>query len=223
MSPTTAAPAPLGIVHPHAAGLDIGKDEIWAAVPAGTHTPAVRAFGTFTPDLQALADWLTAGGITTVALESTGVYWIPIFELLEARGLEVCLVNARHIQNVPGRKSDVQDCQWIQQLHSFGLLRASFRPEAELVALRTYLRQRAMLIEHRAAHIQHMQKALLQMNLRLTQVLSDTPAPTAGAVSPARAVWRSCAPSSRVSATPTSWPNSATRAASTPSLTSPRP
>lgn len=173
MSPTSAAPAPLGIVHPHAAGLDIGKDEIWAAVPAGAQTPAVRAFATFTPDLQALADWLTAAGITTVALESTGVYWIPIFELLETRGLEVCLVNARHLQRVPGRKSDVQDCQWLQQLHSLGLLRASFRPEAELVALRAYLRQRAMLIEHRAAHIQHMQKALLQMNLRLTQVLAD--------------------------------------------------
>jgi hypothetical protein len=101
------------------------------------------------------------------------VYWIPIFEILEARELEACLVNARHIKNVPGRKSDVQDCQWLQQLHSFGLLRGSFRPEAELVALRAYLRQRAMLIEHRAAHTQHMQKALLQMNLRLTQVLSD--------------------------------------------------
>lgn len=173
MNPTSAAPASLGLVHPHAAGLDIGKDEIWAAVPATAHTPAVRPFGTFTPDLLALADWLAAGDITTVAMESTGVYWIPIFELLEARGLEVCLVNARHIKNVPGRKSDVQDCQWIQQLHSFGLLRASFRPEAELVALRAYLRHRAMLLEHRAAHIQHMQKALLQMNLRLTQVLSD--------------------------------------------------
>lgn len=173
MNATSAASAPLGIVHPHAAGLDIGQDEIWAAVPAGAQTPAVRAFGTFTTDLHALADWLAAAGSTTVAMESTGVYWIPIFELLEARGLEVCLVNARHIQNVPGRKSDVQDCQWLQQLHSFGLLRASFRPEAELVVLRTYLRQRAMLIEHRAAHIQHMQKALLQMNLRLMQVLSD--------------------------------------------------
>lgn len=182
MKPTPATPAPLGLMHPHAAGLDIGKNEIWAAVPATAHTPAVRAFGTFTPDLLALADWLAAGGITTVAMESTGVYWIPIFELLEARGLEVCLVNARHIQNVPGRKSDVQDCQWIQQLHSFGLLRASFRPEAELVALRAYLRQRAMLIEHRAAHIQHMQKALLQMNLRLKQVLSDVTGVTGQAI-----------------------------------------
>jgi transposase len=165
--------APLGVVHPHAAGLDIGKHEIWVAVPPAPDREPVRAFGTFTPDLQALADWLATCGITTVAMESTGVYWIPIFELLEARGLDVNLVNARHLKNVPGRKSDVQDCQWLQQLHSFGLLRASFRPEAELVALRAYLRHRAMLIEHRAAHIQHMQKALLQMNLRLTQVLSD--------------------------------------------------
>ncbi|MCC7359296.1 MAG: IS110 family transposase [Anaerolineales bacterium] len=182
MNPTSAAPAPLGIVHPHAAGLDIGQAEIWAAVPAGGQLPAVRAFGTFTPDLQALADWLVQGGITTVALESTGVYWIPIFELLEARGLEVCLVNARHIKNVPGRKSDVQDCQWLQQLHRFGLLRASFRPEAEVVALRAYLRHRAMLLEHRAAHTQHMQKALLQMNLRLTQVLSDVTGTTGLAI-----------------------------------------
>jgi transposase len=123
--------------------------------------------------LQALADWLAACGVTSVAMEATGVYWIPIFELLEARGLEVYLVNARHIKNVPGRKSDVQDCQWIQRLHSYGLLAASFRPEAEIVVLRAYLRQRAMLIDHRAAHIQHMQKALQQMNLPLTQVLSD--------------------------------------------------
>ena len=173
MPPPAARSDPLEVIHPHAAGLDIGKQEIWAAVPPGTQAPSVRVFGTFTPDLHTLVDWLLACGVTTVALESTGVYWIPIFELLEARGLEACLVNARHIQNVPGRKSDLQDCQWIQQLHSFGLLRASFRPEAELVALRAYLRQRAMLIEHRAAHIQHMQKALLQMNVRLTQVLSD--------------------------------------------------
>jgi transposase len=173
MPTASASSAPLGLVHPHAAGLDIGKREIWAAVPPVAGRETVRAFGTFTPDLQALADWLAANAITTVAMESTGVYWIPIFELLEARGLDVYLVNARHLQNVPGRKSDVQDCQWLQQLHSFGLLRASFRPAAEMVALRAYLRHRAMLIEHRAAHIQHMQKALLQMNLRLTQVLSD--------------------------------------------------
>lgn len=161
------------VVHADAAGLDIGASEIWACVPAERATPNVRNFSTFTPDLQALADWLKAGRVRTVALESTGVYWVPVFEVLEAHGFEVYLVNARHIKNVPGRKSDVQDCQWIQRLHSYGFLRASFRPEAELVVLRSYLRQRAMLIEHRAAHIQHMQKALQQMNLQLTQVLSD--------------------------------------------------
>ena len=172
-SASSAAAAPLGVMHPQAAGLDIGKDEIWAAVPPAPERESVRAFGTFTPDLHALAAWLATCGVTTVAMESTGVYWIPIFELLEAKGFEVYLVNARHIKNVPGRKSDVQDCQWIQRLHSYGLLNASFRPEAEMVVLRAYLRHRAMLIEYRAAHTQHMQKALLQMNLRLTQVLSD--------------------------------------------------
>ncbi len=161
------------LVNPDAAGLDIGASEIWACVPADRATPAVRRFATFTPDLQALVDWLVQCGIKTVAMESTGVYWVPIFELLEARGLEACLVNAAHIKNVPGRKSDVQDGQWIQRLHSYGLLRASFRPEAEMVVLRSYLRQRAMLIEHRAAHIQHMQKALQLMNVQLTRVLSD--------------------------------------------------
>jgi len=163
----------LPLIHAHAAGLDIGAAEIWAAVPPGSAAPAVRKFGTFTPDLFALADWLSSCQITTVAMESTGVYWIPIFEILEARGFEVYLVNARHIKAVPGRKSDVQDCQWIQRLHAAGLLSASFRPEGEIVVLRAYLRQRADLIEHRAAHIQHMQKALAQMNLQLTQVLED--------------------------------------------------
>src|SRR5712691_10477849 len=160
-------------LNPNAAGLDIGASEIWVAVPIDRDPHPVRVFGTFTPDLETLADWLTACRVTTVAMESTGVYWIPIFELLEARGFEVYLVNAQHIKNVPGRKRDVQDCQWIQRLHSYGLLSASFRPEAEMVVLRAYLRHRAMLIEHRAPHVQHMQKALHQMNVQLTQVLSD--------------------------------------------------
>jgi len=163
----------LPIIQPDAAGLDIGASEIWACVPATRAAPAVRSFGTFTPDLHTLAAWLKTCGIKTVAMESTGVYWIPIFEILEAAGFEVSLVNARHIKNVPGRKSDVQDCQWIQRLHSYGLLSASFRPEAEMCALRAYLRHRSMLIDYRAAHIQHMQKALQQMNVQLTQVLSD--------------------------------------------------
>ena len=161
------------LLNADAAGLDIGASTIWAAVPRKRDGQPVRSFGTFTPDLQALVAWLEACGVRTVAMESTGVYWIPIFELLEARGLQVYLVNARQLKHVPGRKSDVADCQWIQHLHSYGLLAPSFRPEAELVVLRSYLRQRAMLIEHRAPHSQHMQKALQQMNLQLTQVLSD--------------------------------------------------
>ncbi|MBI3245419.1 MAG: IS110 family transposase [Deltaproteobacteria bacterium] len=158
---------------PAAAGLDIGAQEIWACVPAERDAQPVRAFGTFTPDLHALADWLVQCQVTTVAMESTGVYWIPIYEVLETRGLEVYLVNARHLKHVPGRKSDVQDCQWLQQLHSYGLLTASFRPAEDMRVLRAYVRQRAMLLEHRAGHIQHMQKALQQMNVQLTQVLSD--------------------------------------------------
>jgi transposase len=161
------------LVNPNAAGLDIGSAEIWACVPAGHDPQPVRKFGTFTPDLQELATWLEACAIETVAMESTGVYWIPAYELLEAQGFTVCLVNARHLKHVPGRKSDIQDCQWIQRLHTFGLLNASFRPAAEMCVLRAYLRQRATLIEHRAAHIQHMQKALQQMNVQLTQVLKD--------------------------------------------------
>jgi transposase len=171
--PKAVAVADWVTLHPDAAGLDIGASEIWVAVPPDRDPNPVRPFATFTPDLQALAEWLTACRVTTVAMESTGVYWIPIFELLEERGFEVYLVNAQHIHNVPGRKSDVQDCQWIQRLHSYGLLSASFRPEAEMVVLRAYLRQRAMLIEHRAPHIQHMQKALQQMNVQLSQVLRD--------------------------------------------------
>ena len=173
----TPAPAKetesLLIVNPDAAVLDIGQDEIWVCVPADRDAPAVRPFGTYTPDLNALADWLEACHIRTVALESTGVYWIPIYEILDARGLKVYVVNARHLKHVPGRKSDIQDCQWIQRLHTYGLLTASFRPVADICAIRSYVRQRAMLIEYRAAHIQHMQKALQQMNVQLMQVLSD--------------------------------------------------
>ena len=163
----------LKIINPNAAGLDIGSEEIWAAVPPGSTSEPVREFGTFTPDLNDLGDWLKAYGVDTVAMESTGVYWIPVYEILERRGFQVYVVNARHMKNVPGRKSDIQDCQWIQGLHSVGLLRGSFRPEDEIVVLRSYLRHRAQLIEHRAAHIQHMQKALQQMNLLLGLVVSD--------------------------------------------------
>lgn len=157
----------------NAAGLDIGAEEIYACVPADRDEQPVRAFPTFTVDLYALADWLAACGIDTVALESTGVYWIPLYDVLEARGFKVYLVNARHLKNVPGRKTDVLDCQWIQQLHTYGLLRASFRPPEDICALRALARHRDNLIRYRAAHIQHMQKALQLMNVKLTQVVSD--------------------------------------------------
>jgi transposase len=168
-----AAVEALPALNRNAAALDIGSAEIWAAVPPDREAQAVRTFGTFTPDLHTLADWLQSCGIETVVMESTGVYWVPVFEILEARGLQVQVVNARHVKNVPGRKTDEKDCQWLQRLHTYGLLSGSFRPDAEMCALRAYLRHRAGLLEHRAAHIQHMQKALLQMNVQLTQVLSD--------------------------------------------------
>jgi transposase len=157
----------------HAAGLDVGAEEIYACVPADRDGESVRVFPTFTVDLHALADWLETCQIETVAMESTGVYWIPIYEILEARGFEVYLVNARHIKNVPGRKTDILDCQWIQQLHSYGLLRASFRPPEEICVLRALARHRDNLIRYRAAHIQHMQQALQLMNVKLTSVVSD--------------------------------------------------
>jgi len=169
-------------VNPNAAGLDIGSQEIWACVPQDRDAQPVGQFDTFTPDLYALADWLAACQVDRVAMESTGVYWIPIYEILEERGFQVQVVNARHLKDVPGRKSDVQDCQWIQRLHTYGLLEGSFRPEGEMCALRAYLRHRGMLLEHRAAHIQHMQKALLQMNVQLTQVLSDITGTTGQAI-----------------------------------------
>ena len=172
----------VSIVHPSAAGLDIGSREIWACVPAERTDESVQRFGTFTPDLQRLADWLVECGVDTVAMESTGVYWLPAFEVLEARGLKVYLVNARFIKNVPGRKSDVQDCQWIQKLHTLGLLTGSFRPDGEVCALRAYLRHRAQLIQHRTPHILHMQKALQQMNVQLSQVLTDTTGETGMAI-----------------------------------------
>lgn len=156
-----------------AAGIDVGAHEIYVAVPKGRDTETVRTFATFTADLEGLADWLQQCHITTVAMESTGVYWIPLFEILDSRGLEVCLVNARHLKNVTGRKTDVLDCQWLQRLHTCGLLQASFRPPDEICALRALVRQRAMLVSYRSAHIQHMQKALQLMNVQLTRVLSD--------------------------------------------------
>jgi len=157
----------------NAAGVDIGSERHLVAVPEGRDTVSVPEFGTFTVDLQALATWLKQCGLTTVAMESTGVYWIPLFEVLERQGFEVKLVDARHVKNVSGRKSDVLDCQWIQQLHTYGLLAGAFRPPDEVCVLRSYLRQRQMLIQTSSMHIQHMQKALQQMNLLLHNVVSD--------------------------------------------------
>lgn len=169
----TREPTSLTPVHRRAAGVDIGATFHVVAVPADLDAEPVRTFRSFTADLEQLADWLVSLRVTTVAMESTGIYWVPLFEILEARGLEVVLVNARDAKNVPGRKTDVNDAQWIQQLHTYGLLRASFRPGAEIVALRAYLRHRERLLEYAASHVQHMQKALMQMNLQLHHVVSD--------------------------------------------------
>ena len=167
------APEPLDVINRRAAGVDIGATFHVVAVPADLDDDSVRSFRSFTSDLTCLADWLVSLGITTVAMESTGIYWVPVYEILEARGLDVVLVNARDAKNVPGRKTDVNDAQWIQQLHSYGLLRASFRPTQAIVALRAYLRHRERMTEYAASHVQHMQKALMQMNLQLHHVVSD--------------------------------------------------
>lgn len=169
----TSRPSLLDRVNVNAAGIDCGAEAHYVAVPPDRDATPVRAFKTFTADLHRLADWLTACGVTTVAMESTGVYWIPLYEILEARGLDVVLVNARHLKNVPGRKTDVVDCQWLQELHSVGLLRGSFRPIAAIAALRAYLRHRETLVQGAATHVQRMQKALIQMNLQLSVVISD--------------------------------------------------
>jgi len=183
----------LTITHPHAAGIDVHSRKHWVAVPpdhvptpsadAAKDLPYVRQFDTYTADLEMLADWLQQCGITTVAMESTGIYWIALFELLERRGFEVFLVDPRQTKHAPGRpKTDRLDCQWIQRLHSFGLLTASFRPEDQVVVLRSYLRQRQMLISHAGQHIQHMQKALELMNVKLTEVVNDVTGMTGMAI-----------------------------------------
>ena len=163
----------LEVTNPNAAGIDIGSASHYVAVPADRDDQPVREFKSFTVDVHKLADWLDACGVDTVAMESTGVYWIPVYEILERRGFTVLLVNARHVKNVAGRKSDVLDCQWLQQLHSYGLLRGAFRPADQVCVLRSLSRQRAMLLRLQARHIQHMQKALVQMNIQLANVISD--------------------------------------------------
>lgn len=161
------------VLHRHACGIDIGAASHWVSVPPEEDAQGVREFGCYTPDLMAMATWLKQCQIETVAMESTGVYWIPVFQMLESQGFEVILVNAHHVKSVPGRKSDVLDCQWLRQLHSYGLLSGSFRPADQICVLRSYIRQRDTLIADAARHIQRMQKALTQMNLHLHQVLSD--------------------------------------------------
>ncbi len=175
MSKVSKLPREFEQININAAGIDIGAQSHFVAVPQGRDPQGrdVRRFGTFTTDLYALADWLKQCGIDTVAMESTGIYWIALFEILEQRGFEVRLVNPRSIKHAPGRKSDVLDCQWIQQLHAYGLLTSAFRPKQDIRVLRAYHRQRTMLVNHAASHIQHMQKALEQMNLKLTNVISD--------------------------------------------------
>src|SRR5216683_5779841 len=157
----------------NAGGIDVGATEIFVAVPADRDNDSVRSFPTFTQDLHELADWLQQCRVDTVAMESTGVYWIPLFQILESRGIEVHLVNAQHVHHVPGRKSDVLDCQWLQYLHSVGLLRASFRPEHAVCEIRSLMRHRENLVQMACVHVQHMHKALDQMNLQIHHVISD--------------------------------------------------
>lgn len=163
----------ISVTHPNAAAIDIGARMHVAAVRPDRDGEPVRSFGTFTGDLQRLADWFERCGVRTVAMESTGVYWIPVFEILDQRGFEVILVNARDAKHVPGRKTDVSDAQWLQRLHEYGLLRASFQPKGQVATLRAYMRQRERLLEYSASHIQHMQKALMQMNVQLHHVVTD--------------------------------------------------
>jgi transposase len=167
------SPSVLERININVAGIDCGSAEHFVAVPPDRDPTPVQSFKTFTSDLHRLADWLTACRVRSVAMEATGVYWIPLYEILEGRGFDVVLVNAKHVKNVPGRKSDVLDCEWLRELHSVGLLRGSFRPVDSIVALRAYLRHRETLIQSAGAYIQRMQKALIQMNLQLPLVVSD--------------------------------------------------
>ncbi len=159
-------------IHPNAAGIDIGSQFHAVAVPLDRTDEPVKTFKSFTGELHAMARWLKSCCIETIAMESTSVYWIPAFEILESYGFEVFLVNAREAKNVPGRKTDINDAQWLQKLHQFGLLRASFQPTKEIAELRAYLRQRERLLDYKASHIQHMQKAMMQMNIQLHHVVS---------------------------------------------------
>jgi len=157
----------------HAAGIDIGAREIYVAVPEDRDEHPVRKCETFTGDLHQMAEWLVSCGITTAAMESTGVYWIPVYDVLEQHGIQACLVNPRNMKNVPGKRTDFHECQWIQHLHSMGLLHSAFRPDGEVCAVRSLMRHRNDLVEMASQHVQHMQKALTQMNVQFQHVISD--------------------------------------------------
>lgn len=180
--PQPAAQQGMLVLEANAAGIDVGAREMYVAIPADRDPQPVRVYSTFTCDLEALADWLVEHGITTVAMESTGVYWIPLYQILEDHGLRVCLVNARHMKNVPGRRTDWHDCQWLQYLHTVGLLRAAFRPEQQVVAVRSVMRHRKRLIEAAGVHIRHIHKALTQMNVQVHHVLNDITGVTGTAI-----------------------------------------
>jgi transposase len=175
-------PMDLHVVHPHAAGIDIGNAAHYVAVPADRDEQPVRTFACFTQDVQQMADWLIRCGIDTVAMQSTGVYWLPVYEMLAQRGLRVFLVNARHTKNLPGRKSDVQECQWLLKLHTYGLLNNSFRPSEEICVLRTYWRQRDDHVKAASAAIQRIQKVLTEMNVQVANVISDSSGVTGMAI-----------------------------------------
>src|ERR1700693_3327495 len=161
------------ILEANAAGIDIGAREIFVAVPPGRDEQPVRVFSTFTEDLEKMAEWLVSCGVTTAAMESTGVYWIPLYDVLERRGIRPCLVDARGMKNVPGRRTDWHECQWLQFLHSVGLLRAAFRPDGEVCAVRSLMRHRNDLVQMTNQHIQHIHKALTQMNVQIHHVIDD--------------------------------------------------
>ena len=170
------------VEQPCAAGIDIGAREIFVAVHDDPGNQPVRRFGTFTEDIQRMADWLERCGVTTVAMESTGIYWIPLYDILDSRGLQPCVVNARHMKNVPGRRTDWHECQWIQFLHSVGLLRAAFRPDEQVCAVRAIVRHRQQLVDMAAQHVQHIHKSLTQINLQIQHVISDITGPTGLAI-----------------------------------------
>jgi transposase len=180
--PRRPLPQGIPVIEANAAGIDVGAREMYVAIPPDRDPEPVRVYPTFTCDLEALADWLVERGITTVAMESTGVYWIPLYQILEERGIRVCLVNARHMKNVPGRRTDWHECQWLQYLHTVGLLRAAFRPEQQVVAVRSVVRHRKKLVELLGVHVRHVHKALTQMNLQIHHVINDITGVTGTAI-----------------------------------------